>query len=193
MKIEFEATFIEVSFDQFRKRLANSGAKLVKDEFLQTRVIINPPLAVKNKNSWLRLRDEADRITLTYKVITGYKIEDQKEVCLEVDDFAKTLELLQLLGCEVKAYQESKREMWLLDGVEICLDQWPYLPPFVEIEGQSEAAVKAVAEKVGFDYTTALFGNVGNLYQKKYGIEPDLIHEKISRLTFTDPNPFIKK
>jgi adenylate cyclase class 2 len=191
MDIEFEATFPNIDKSVIRQSLKNAGAVLVRPEFMQTRVIINPPDFVKNKNAWIRLRNEGDKVTLTYKVIAGNKIEDQKEICLQVDDFAKTLEFLQKIGCEVKSWQESTRELWRLAGVEICLDEWPYLPPFVEIEGQSELAVKVTAEKIGFDYSQAQFGNVGNLYQKKYGIEPHLIHEQIARLTFADPNPFI--
>ncbi len=191
MEIEFEATFPNIDKTAIRQSLKNVGAVLIRPKFLQTRVIINPPEFMKNEKAWIRLRDEGDRVTLTYKVIDGDKIEDQKEICLVVDNFAKTLEFLEKIGCKIKAYQESTRELWLLAGVEICLDEWPYLPSFVEIEGKSEQAVKAVATKIGFDYSKALFGNVGTLYEKTYGIKPHLIHEQIPRLTFSDPNPFI--
>lgn len=83
-------------------------------------MIINPTDFVKNKDAWISLRDEGDKITLTYKVIAGDKIEDQREICLVVDNFSKTLEFLEKIGCQIKAYQESSRELWQLDGVEIC-------------------------------------------------------------------------
>ncbi len=191
MEIEFEATFVNIDKSVIKQQLKNLPAVLVKPEFVQKRVIINPPDFVKNKDAWIRLRDEGDKITLTYKVIAGDKIEDQKEICLVVDNFSKTLEFLEKIGCQIKSYQESTRELWQLNGVDICIDEWPYLEPFVEIEGKDEVAVREVAKQMGFAYNQALFGNVGTLYQKKYGIEPHLIHEKISRLTFTEPNPFL--
>lgn len=191
MDIEFEATFPDIDKVAIKAKLKDVGAILVSPEFRQTRVIINPPDFVKNKDAWIRLRDEGDKVTLTYKVIAGNKIEEQKEICLVVDSFTKTLEFLKKIGCQIRAYQESKRELWRLAGVDICLDEWPYLEPFVEIEGKNESAVKAVANQIGFDYSQAMFGTAGKLYQKKYGIESHLIHEKIPRLTFSDPNPFI--
>jgi adenylate cyclase class 2 len=192
MDIEFEATYTNIDKEVVRKKIKKAGAKLIKPEFLQTRVIINPPEFLKNIHAWLRLRDEGDQVTLTYKIIDGAAIEDQKEICIKVDNFKKTLELLQKLGCQVKAYQESKRELWILDGVDICIDEWPYLPPFVEVEGKNELEVKNVSKKIGFNFQSAIFGNSGTLYKEAYGIEPHLIHEQIPRLTFSDPNPFIK-
>lgn len=31
------------------------------------------------------------------------------------------------------------------DDTEVVIDEWPWLPPFIEIEGQSEDAVRAAA------------------------------------------------
>jgi len=192
MEIEFEATFTNIDKETVRLKLKKAGAQLIKSEFLQKRVIINPPESMKQTHAWLRLRDEGDKITLTYKIIDGARIEDQKEICLIVNDFQMTLELLEKIGCTIKAYQESRRELWQLDKVDICLDEWPYLEPFVEVEGKSEREVRTVSEEIGFDYSLAVFGNSGTLYKEKYHIEPHLIHEKIPRLTFSEPNPFTK-
>jgi len=52
---------------------------------------------------------------------------------------------------------ESQKEICLIDGLEITIDEWPFLEPFVEIEGDSEESVKNVAEKLGFNYKDALF------------------------------------
>ena len=35
----------------------------------------------------------------------------------------KARELLNTLGCQERAYQETKRELWKLDGVEITIDE----------------------------------------------------------------------
>ena len=42
MDIEYEATFVNINKDEIRKRLKDSGAKLIKPEFLQKRVNFNP-------------------------------------------------------------------------------------------------------------------------------------------------------
>lgn len=125
------------------------------------------------------------------KVVDEDKIENQKEICVEVSDFDETVKLLESIGCEKKSYQETKRELWILDGVEITIDEWPFLEPFVEVEGKSEKEVKEVSEKIGFDYSKALFCAVGKLYQMKYGIHPDQINTA-EKIVFGMENPFKK-
>ena len=115
----------------------------------------------------------------------------QKEICLEVNSFDEAVKLLELIGCEKKSYQETKRELWKLDDVEITIDEWPFLEPFVEVEGKSEEEVKKVSEKIGFDYDSALFCAVGKIYKMKYGIHPDEINT-VDKIVFDMRNPFLK-
>lgn len=193
MKIEYEATFINIDKEKIRKKLKEVDAKLINPEFLQRRVVFNLPKGHEIKGGWLRIRDEGDRITMSLKVVDGGKIENQKEVCLEVNDFQKAELLLTAIGCKKKAYQENKREIWILEDAEITINEWPFLEPFVEIEGESEGLVKKVSEKLGFNYGKALFCSIDVLYHKKYGIPLDVINNQIPEITFDGPNPLINK
>ena len=164
----------------------------MRPEYLQKRIPFHLPKEKRADDSWLRVRDEGDKITLSLKVVDGEKIENQKEICLEVNNFDDAVELLRAIGCESKSYQETKRELWRLDGVDITIDEWPFLEPFVEVEGDSEEAVKEVSEKLGFHYADALFCAVGTLYKMKYGIHPNDING-LEKLVFKMENPFSGK
>jgi adenylate cyclase class 2 len=142
------------------------------------------------QGGWARVRDEGDKITMSVKVVNGSNITDQKESCLTIDNFAEGVEFLKLLGCQEKAYQETKRELWILDDVEITIDEWPFLEPFVEVEGKSEMAVQAVAEKIGFKWVEAKFCVVGTLYSEKYGLAEDIINNHTPKIIFDMENPF---
>lgn len=189
MKIEYEATFTNINKDEVRARLKAAGAVLIKPEVLMKRKSFTPPNEKDIEYSWTRVRDEGDRITMSFKTIKGDEIEDQKEEMVVIDDFQAGVDFLLALGCREKAYQESKREIWHLDGTEVCLDEWPFLEPYVEIEGESEAAVRAAAEKLGFDYSLAKFCSVAVLYAEKYNISAADVSNSIPRITF-DKNPF---
>lgn len=192
MKTEFEATFTNVSKDEVRDKLNLASAKLVRPEFLQRRYVFHLPKEHEaGRDGWARVRDEGDKITMSVKVVSGNKIDDQKESCLEVNDFEEARHFLSAIGCKEKGYQESKREIWMLDDVEITLDEWPFLEPFVEIEGKSEEEVKIAAEKLGFDYNKAQFCAVGKLYRMKYGFSEDVINSKTPRMVFDMENPFV--
>jgi len=192
MNIEYEATFTNINKDQIRAKLKEVGAKLLRPEFLQKRVVFTPQNY--KQGEWLRVRDEGDKITMSYKRVPwGDKnnIADQKEVCLIVDNFDEAVEFLKSIGCKKKSFQESKREIWHLGNAEICLDTWPYLEPYIEVEGATEELVKQASEKLGFDYTKAKFCAADQIYHEKYKTPIDKINNHTPLITFHDPNPFI--
>lgn len=121
------------------------------------------------------------------------KIENQKEMMIVVDNFENTLHFLETLGCRKKSFQETKREIWKKDDVEICIDKWPFLEPFIEIEGPSEEAVREISESLGFDYNDALFCGVGHIYEMKYGVKEEIVNQKIPLIIFEMENPFTCK
>ncbi|OGZ53777.1 MAG: hypothetical protein A3H64_03315 [Candidatus Ryanbacteria bacterium RIFCSPLOWO2_02_FULL_45_11c] len=193
MKVEYEATFPNIDKDAIRRKLEQAGARLVRAEFLQKRVTFHLPEGHEISGGWARVRDEAGKITLSLKVIDGTNIENQKEILLEVNNFEDARTLLATLGCREKAYQENKRELWVLDAVEITIDEWPFLEPFVEIEGVSEEAVRSVSEKLSFNYKDALFCAVTTLYSQKYALDENIINNQTHKIVFDMENPFIKR
>jgi adenylate cyclase class 2 len=188
METEYEAKFLNVNKDEVRAHFVKSGVSLVRPEFLQRRWVIDLPPQMQAKGTWLRVRDEGDKITMSWKARTGDKIDDQKELTLIVDDFDKAVEFLGILGCPPESYQETQRELWIMDDVEITIDTWPFLENFIEIEGKSEESVKRAAEKLGFDWSKAWFDSVTAIYRRKFG--PGVHIRKLPRLTFDMPNPF---
>ncbi|MDD4607235.1 MAG: CYTH domain-containing protein [Patescibacteria group bacterium] len=190
MSIEFEATFVDVDIDEVRVKLEKLGAKLIQPERLMRRVIFWPPK--QDELGWMRVRDEGHKITLSYKRFLGYQkekvdISDQEEICLEINDFEQGVKLLEMTGAKKKAYQETKREEWLYLNSEICLDTWPGLEPFIEIEAQDEALVKKISQDLDLDYSQALFGPVHVVYEKKLGISADEINNHTPEITFDNP------
>jgi len=195
MQTEYEATYINIDKDDIRQRLKKAGAVLTKPEALMKRVNFNLPEGHYKKGAWIRVRDEGDKITMSLKIVNNGGmggIENQKETCLIIDNFENGTEFLKAIGCKEKAYQESKREIWKIKETEICIDEWPFLEPFIEVEGSSEEEVRGVSEKLGFDYSQALFCAVSLPYSKKYNISEYRINNETPRISFDMENPFVK-
>ncbi|MES2994921.1 MAG: hypothetical protein V4681_02740 [Patescibacteria group bacterium] len=193
MQTEYEATFWPIDKADMRQKLARLEAHREYPERLMHRIAYNLPesKAIGDPSrTWGRVRAEGDQVTMSIKSVTGPNIEDQKEAQVTIDTFENGRAFMDSMGCVEKSYQESKRELWKLDGVEIMIDEWPFLDPFVEIEGVTEEAVRAVAQKLGFDWSEAHFGNVGAFYISKYGITEDRIYNHTPRLVFGDALPF---
>jgi adenylate cyclase class 2 len=174
-----------------RSRLKDAGASMQYPERLMRRRNFYPPEETAVANTWVRVRDEGDRVTMSIKQ-QGTRMEDQKETQLVIDSFDAAAAFLNHLGCRDKNYQETRREMWRLDGCEIAIDEWPFIEPLVEIEGASEEAVRAVSAQLGFDWNEAIFATADKLYARKYGIEPRAVNRH-PHLTFDRPNPFLGK
>jgi adenylate cyclase class 2 len=138
------------------------------------------------------VRDEGDKVTLTYKQSSNSSvITDTIESEVVVSNFEDTVAILEAAGLPSQSYQETRRETWRLDDVEVVLDEWPWLDPLLEIEGPSEDSVKATAARLGFDWSEALIGSVTQAYQRKYpkGIGSKLV--RVSRVTFDEPVPSV--
>ena len=172
MHNEIEAQFLEINKAAMRRRLREIGAELVRPEVLMKRTVF-----YTGEHSFARVRDEGDKIVMTYKNITDdHSILGTKEVNLTVDDYDNEVLLLKGCGLEVKAVQETRREEWRRGEIEFCIDTWPWLPTFLEIEGPDEAEVWRVAEQLGLDKRTAKFGSVDTTYQHYYGIDTDVVN-----------------
>lgn len=193
MEIEYEATFEKIDKDEIRAKLKDVGAELIRPEFMQKRMVFNLPTGHEKKGGWLRVRDEGDKITMSLKIVDGTSIQDQKELQINVDSFESGTAMLEAIGCERKAFQESKRELWKLNEVEITIDEWPFLEPYIEVEGKSEEDVKRTSELLGFDYSSALFDSVDGQYAVKYGITKDQINQRTPEILFDMENPFVNR
>ncbi len=194
---EFEATFVlgGRSVDEIRELLSSKGAILVRPEYTQYRIVFHPPESCIVKNAFVRVRKEGESvITMSLKVFgEGNRISDQKEIELGVSSFEDAKNFLVALGATVKAEQETRRELWTLDGADITIDTWPFLDPFIEVEGPDEHVVRSVSEKLGMTWENALFDGVAAQYEAKYGIPASVVNNETPRIVFDMENPFVKK
>jgi adenylate cyclase class 2 len=171
MAAELEATFVNISHEDLRHRLKKAGATLVQPMTLMRRIIFDyPNMRLDNQTAWLRLRDEGDKVMLTYKQRLSSTLDGMKEIETEVSSFEQTAELLKAIGMIIKASQETKREVWTMSGCQITLDDWPWIPPFTEIEGQTETAVKAACEQLNFSWGEAIFDSIDAIYLQHFDV-----------------------
>jgi len=189
VKPEIEAKFLDIDHDTLRVQLQKLGATCDQPKRVMRRKnydFIDKRL--DKVDGWVRLRDEGDKITLSYKQRNGGALDDVHEVSVRVSSFDDTDALLTAIGMNVKNYQETTRESWRLDGVEIELDEWPWIKPYIELEGPDEASLKQVAQKLGLDWQDARPGTVAVAYQAEYDVSEDDVH-RVQFVSFDTPRP----
>lgn len=177
METEIEGKWLNIDLSSMRDKLRDCGATMLQPERKMSRKNYDFPgdLLEKEKSGWVRVRDEGDKITLSYKQLNDRTVHGTKEVTLSIDSFDRACLFLESIGLVQVSYQETKRESWELDGNEIELDTWPWIPSFVEIEAKSEAELKRVVNLLGLKWEDALHGSVEVAYQDVYDVTEEEI------------------
>ena len=168
MKTEYEVRFLEIDKNEILKKLKVLKAKEMGDWFQirKTYDLINP-----QPNSWIRLRTNGTKTTLTIKEINSAKIDGTKESEVVVDNFNEMDNILTKIGLKARNYQENRRHQFNYKGTEIDIDTWPLIPTYLEIEGQNENIIKEVCSDLGLDYNESTTMDVTDIYNKIYKID----------------------
>lgn len=168
---EFETHILDVDKAEIASTLESLGARKVKD-VLQKRITFDfPDRRLDQDRAWIRLRDTGEgKIELAYKCHKpsgASGIADCDEVEFEVPEMAKVEQFLLLIGLERKSYQETKRIRYVLDDLTFDLDEWPMIPPFVEVEGPSKERVMEGVKLLGYTPEQTFQGHAGDIYEAR--------------------------
>lgn len=185
MQTEIEAKFLNINHDAMRQKLSALGAQRIHPSRLTKRRNYDLP---QLERAWIRVRDEGDKITMTLKQLNDRTLHGTKEINLTVDSFEQAEALLQTIGLPTSAYQETRRESWILGDVQIELDEWPWIKPFLEIEAPSEQLVRETASKLGLNWQSALHGSVEVAYQAEFDVTEEQVNN-LPRISFDDQPP----
>ncbi len=193
MKTEYEVVFTDIDKNKIVEKIRELWWIKTKKNTLMKRVIFENPL--DKKWSYLRVRNEWDKITCTYKKQTPWKlnINSIKELETEVKDFDIMVNIFRNLNLKEKAYQETYREVWQINNeIEIMFDLWPWLNLYIEIEWKNEEIVKKYSKKLWLDYSKWIFGTSFQVYEKELWLSYDYINN-LKKITFDNfPNKKIK-
>jgi adenylate cyclase class 2 len=194
METEIEAKFTDIDADALRTKLQEIGAIQEYPEVLMSRKNFDYPDGKLDKvHGWIRVRDEGNKVTLSYKQLNDRTLHGTKEVTVDVSNFNDACDFLTSIGLEMKTYQETKREKWHYKNVEVTIDTWPWIPSFVELEGSSEEVLKEAAIDLGFEWSSAMHGSVETVYQMHYDFTESEIDEWNTITFISEPDWLLAK
>lgn len=188
---EIEAKFLNIDIKDIRKKIKEAGGKKIHSLMVYRRYAFTLP--IENQKGYARVRQENKKTTMTIKTYDpDSKYANETEVELK-----STLEegknLLLAGGFKQKAYHETLREKWSIEGCdELCIDCIPGIPTYLEIECSSEANVKRVAKLLNLDFSKAEFGAFDKQFVDYYGFTKDEINQLTPSLTFKNIDKELK-
>ena len=191
MPTEYEAKFLNIDVDSIKTKLRENGAKQVHGPLKFYRLIFKRCEERGDKPGFVRVRKEANKITMTTKIFNDKKFPEECEVTIN-ESFEKGCEFLRAIGIEEKSYQETMREKWSHDLVhEITFDIVPGLPIYMEIDCTCEANLNKLVALLDLDKSNMKYGSFDKTYTEYYDIPSVIIH-KTPSLTFKDVGAQIK-
>jgi predicted adenylyl cyclase CyaB len=176
-KEEIEVKFLSISKEEIEQKLAKIGATKVGDIFLRHVSFDYPDYRLDKDNSWIRLRDEGDKIVLAYKKRLGVTSQDgstndagMEEIEVIVDDYEETKLLLKKVGfIEKHGEAQKRRTKWQKGTVVFDIDTVALIPTYLEIEAETLGDLEDAVQELDLDSAERKICSVNQLYAM-YGI-----------------------
>lgn len=153
---EIEVKFLNINIEEIEKKLTELGAVKEYDRIFKRKIFDYPDLRLDDIGAFVRLRNEGNRIALTYKrrigmTDDGTNDEGMEEIETTVENFDNTSLILEKIGLTEKLNEEQRRIHYTLNGISFDIDIWPLLNPYLEIEAQSWEEINQAIEKLGLN------------------------------------------
>ena len=168
---EIEVRFLNINKAEFITTLRTLGATETPEYRLEETIFYDPELKWRDVDKrFVRIRKTGDAIAITYNHKQHAGIDGTEEIEFAVNDMTRARLFVERLGLVAYREQAKKRHTWKLDGVTIDIDEWPTVPPYVELEGSSEAHLKEVAAKLNLDWSKKITEDALVVLEKYYNI-----------------------
>src|SRR4051812_44860542 len=173
MAHEIETKVLDIDPKEIKKKLISLDAKKIQE----TRLVVDwyRIKGVKEgEDPWfLRIRSNSEgKHEVTWKAksdILG-TARKHKEINFTITEPEKISDLFEELGLERYAHQEKDRVSFKYKGWQFDLDQYPGMPAYLEIEGNSEEHVKEAITLLGIGGNKTWAKGERILIQETYGL-----------------------
>ncbi len=183
MPVEIELKVRVDSHEPVRAALVAAGAKRVRAVLETNHFFDTPDQEMLFRGAGLRVREAipvepapgpggpsaatiraSPPATMTFKgPQQAGDFKTRSEIEFVVSNAAAAINLLTAIGFIETLRFQKLRESWTLDHCKVELDNLPRLGRFVEIEGPSDDAIRAVALKLGLDPATSIRAGYASL------------------------------
>lgn len=170
---EIEARFIEVDELALKHKLSTLGAEDFGEDFLEEIIFYDQAGRWQHdEKKFVRIRRTNKGTFVTFKHNQEDSATGTQELEFQAaaDQEHKIEKFLEAVGLVSYRVQQKKRHSYKLDNVLVEFDTWPVIPTYVELEGESEEALKSVAAKLGLDWSKAIFESARFVIEKYYDI-----------------------
>jgi len=153
---EIEVKILDIDREKVVSKLLSLGAKKIFEGELYAIFYDKNDGSVREEKNTLRLRKEGDeKVVVTYKKFVEHdKVKVRKEYEVEVSEFEMMKEILKQLDFVQWLEMRKNRISYKLGNVKFefdkHIDQYSYVPEFMEIEAENVEDIYKYVELLGF-------------------------------------------
>ena len=180
MPKEFEHAFYNFDKKEIISKMKEIKGKHKGTFLFRVQILIHP---LNTPGTYIRVRDEGHRITMTYKYQgPNDKFPDEEEV--NINDFDSGVNILLGVGCKKKYYYEKIREIWDVKNTEVIFDSNPGIIDKMDVESRTLKELKEMVKYFDLKIEEKI-----DMYLESFGI----IIPKTADLTFANVKKILGK
>src|SRR3989338_1139042 len=145
MTHEIETKVLEIDKDEIIKKIISVGGKKTGETRLNVNWYRLRGTKEGDEQWFLRIRSHSQgkhEVSWRAKSETLGIARKHEEINLFVEDAEKLGKIFEEIGLEKYAHQEKDRTSLTLKNCPLEIDEYPGMPAFLEIEGESEESIK---------------------------------------------------
>ncbi len=166
---EIELKFLDVNIPEIIKKIKFLGAKLEYDKELHSISFYNKGFsATKSDKKEIRLRKIGDKSFITFKGPNkGKTLHIREEIELEISDINKMKKILLEMG--FKSFEvKKKRKHFVLGEISFEIDDYGFIPQFLEIETKTKRDMVKICRKLDLDIKNGKNKTIMELFPEKF-------------------------
>lgn len=175
MATEVEVKILDVDPETIAGKMKDLEATEVRSERLTVDWFRPADVENDDVSRWfLRVRESSagnNEITWKSKTASHDGARVHEEINLSIDDPQKAREFFQALGFPGAGHQEKDRTTWTKDGWTFCLDTYPGMPSWLEIEGRDGTHIREAVALLGLQDHESLVEGERVAISTKYGLD----------------------
>jgi adenylate cyclase, class 2 len=174
MSHEVETKVLDINKEALAAKMDALGAEKISEARLTVDWFREKNLAEGEDKWYLRIRTYSNgRSEVTWKGKSDVlgAARKHKEINFKFDDPEKLSDLFLEIGLKKYAHQEKDRISWKLQNWQFDLDQYPGMPAYLEIEGQSEEHIQEALQLLGLKGQKTSSEGERVLIQTEYGLD----------------------
>lgn len=148
---EIEVKVIEINKEEIEKKLIEFGAKKIGEYDIESIIFDTKNKDLSKKQNLLRLRKKGKNY-LTFKGTPKFNVaKTVEELEVEVSDFELTKKILEQSGFIASNVAKKHRITYKLKNSLIEIDDYFFIPVFLEIESPTEIELEEIINLFNFD------------------------------------------